>query len=138
MIKTNIDFSSVYDMLDDLGSGNMWNYAAQRLKALVMLLINKGVDVNGRVYKPYKQSYINFRTKKGLGTRVNLQLTSEMVLSIVARNSSGGFEIFITGASNNQKARWVSRDRHFLEWGHKTERELMKAINDYFRMKGYL
>lgn len=137
-VKASIDFKEIYEMVDEMQKGAMWQYVSQQLKTYVKLLMTKGIDINGHKYKPYSVGYRRLRVKEGLGTRVNLEFSSQMKLAIVARNTSSSFEIFITGADNNNKAKWVSKTREFLAWGVKTENALNKNITTYFKMKGWV
>jgi len=136
-VKAEVDFSAIYKMCDEGMRGGMWQYVSQQLKTYVKFLMTKGVDINGHKYKPYSAKYLKIRTKEGLGTRVNLEFSSQMKLSIIARNSGSHFEIFLTGADNNRKAEYVSETREFLAWGMKTEKALNKYIDQYFKLKGW-
>lgn len=136
-VKTEIDFSAIYEMCSDGQKGGMWQYVSQMMKTYVKLLMTRGIDINGRAYKPYSASYTKLRKKEGLGTKVTLEFSSKMKLSIVARNTRESFEVFITGADNNRKAEWVSKEREFLAWGKKTEEKLSRDITRYFQLKGW-
>jgi len=137
-INANVDFKSIYDMCDDGQKGAMWRYVSQQLKSYVKRLMALGIDINGKRYKAYSTSYSKKRTKDGLTARVNLEFSSQMKLSITARNRNDRFEIFLVGTDNNNKAEWVSETREFLAWGNKTELALNRYINNYFKLKGWV
>jgi len=137
-MKANVEFIDLYNKLEDMQSGDMWNYVSKLLQRYVKQLMTKGIDVHGMRYKPYSAKYVNKRAKEGLTTKVNLEFTSNMKLSITARNTQIMFEVFITGAENNKKAEHVSEDREFLAWAKQTEEALNRYINNYFQLKGWL
>lgn len=136
-MKADVEFIDLYNKLEDMESGNMWNYVSKLLKRYVKQLMTKGIDIHGKKYKPYSANYIRKRTKEGLSTRVNLEFSSQMKLGITARNTQVNFEIFIVGADNNRKAEWISEDREFLDWGKQTEAALNRYITNYFKLKGW-
>ena len=138
MINVKTNFTNIYKALEVEEKGEMWQYISQRLKGFVKELMQKGIDVHGKRYKPYSAQYRTFRSKEGLSTNVNLQLTSKMFLRITARNSTQTFKVFIVGAKENRKAEWVTEHREFLAWAKKTEEELQKGINEYLKIKGWL
>jgi len=131
------DFKKTYDMLDELQTGEMWLYVANTLKAFVKELMNKGIDVYGRKYKPYSASYAKQRAKNNLTNRVNLQFTSTMYLSITARVTKDSMVIFLAGAHNQMKGKYVAEDRPFLEVAPLLVKALEQKINEYFRLRGW-
>lgn len=138
-IKTEINFTEILKMVSEDNQAAMWNYVSKRLKAEVKRLMNSGIDVHGKNYKAYSVAYAKLRSnsKNKLSTKVNLQFSSQMYLSIMARNSSVNFEVFLTGKDANEKAEWVSIEREFLAWGKRTEKVLNDSIQRYFKLQGW-
>jgi len=136
MINSLVDFTNIYNVTTDANRQLMWQYVAQRIKAKVKRLMTNGIDVNGRPYKPYSLMYASERTARGLNIRPNLQLTSMMWRSIQARHTAEYFEIYITGAWENEKAWKNNQTRQFFQWGNLLYKELDKSLDIFFRRMG--
>jgi len=137
IVSSEVLFGDLYESLDDVQSGAMWQFVGQKIKSKVKRLMNKGVDVNGTTYKRYTGAYTRWRVKNGLKRKVNLQLTSKMWKSIQARHTVDYFEVYITGAKENLKAEWNIKERDFFSWGTETYKELDRAIDIYLRKVGF-
>jgi len=141
MLKLKTDFTKIQKTLAELTEQtgqNLWYKVASRVYTTIVKNIQKGVDVNGVSFTEYTPSYKKYRTKQGLGLKVNLQLSSNMFRSITIEADENGFVIFVSGYDNNNKAQWVQdKGRVFLDWGTETIRAFEKAIereiNDVFR-----
>lgn len=78
---------------------------------------NNSKDAHNKSFKPYSKGYTKKRSKKGLGTAPNLQLTSEMIKSLtIVRKSNVKYIIQVQGMgsggiTNNQKLFYIQNNR---------------------------
>lgn len=144
MIDTKIIFDSkdIQDKLNQImsnnGNDNLWYKVASALFSKVILNIQNGIDINGKKFKSYTPQYQKFRTRRGLGLNVNLQLSSNMIRHIVIKADKDGFVIYFSGKENQDKAEWNDENgRKFFGWGSETlnefDRILQREIDKIFR-----
>jgi len=139
-ITTTTDFKGIYQAIEEAQRDLMWRRVGAGIYAKVIKLINRAVNVNGQLKRPYSPSYRTWKHKHGYGTTVNLQKTSEMVQSITFSVDKRGFKVYLNGAKNNTKMiRWNShKNWKSFEWGSELKQELDKMLQDSLRLAGFL
>jgi len=138
-ITFNFDSTALDESLTKL-QRYYWDRIAARIYSKIKRLINQGRNAEGAKFLSYDPKYKAWKIKNGYSGEVNLQVTSQMVLSINFRVYNGGFEIFLNGEANNLKMREIHRKKNWqvLIWGKALRKELYSAINEAFRDAGFL
>lgn len=68
------------------------NYAVAALYKEIIKKTNEGLDWQDRPFAPYSREYLVVRSDNGRGTKVNLQMTSQMIKSVTVSHKEGTLE----------------------------------------------
>lgn len=132
-ISVSIDYREIEGLAERTKQLLFWEYVSSIVYGEVKILMNKGINVNGKRFQDYEPEYKAFKIEIGKYVgHVNLQLEqSNMFRNISFAADEKGFSIFINGDLNNTKAiRWNShKNWQFFEWGTRLEKILFKAID---------
>ncbi len=92
----------------------------------------KGVDVDGRPFKPYSEKYAFFRAKNGrTHVNVDLNFTGQMMANMSVKANSKRAEIFFLRPSEGKKAFYNNKTREFFGFSRLQEKQLAKTFERF-------
>jgi len=138
-INVNFDYTELEANLVRLQTV-YWERIAARIYSKMVRLINQGKNSSGQKFADYTPQYKAWKIKKGYSGQVNLQLTSQMVLSLNFRATQGRFEIFLNGELNNKKMLRIHELNNWqvMTWGKELLKALDLALQEMFRDAGFI
>lgn len=139
-IKALVDFTNIYTSLDETMQAEMWQAVGARIFGKVKRLMNKGKNVNGKIYADYSPKYLEYKKEEKKWTgRVNLQFSGNMQKAISFSGDKKGFTIFINGAEQNEKAIKLNKTKNwqFFEWGTELDKQLDIILTKELKRMGF-
>jgi hypothetical protein len=100
-------------------------------KADIINRTQAGRDYKGNTFAPYTKGYAKVRQDKGLGTKPNLTVTSQMLNGITVQTLKNGFKLYFNAKEQNDKAAGNNRKRPFFKLSKKDN----EAIVEFLRKK---
>jgi len=140
MIKTFIDFSELYKVLDEAQTKVIWEGIGKLIHKKVLELIDSGKNTDGQTYQGYSASYREWKTKKGeYEGYVNLDLSGQMVASIKYRASTTNFTIYLNNGKAIEKAYRLNNTKNwsFMDWGKELDKILWPALQEALYQVGF-
>jgi hypothetical protein len=128
-------FNKLYDLLND--NEKLLENVGPFLNFQILQRTAKGVDYEGKQFKPYSEGYKKRRKKAGRPVnKVDLNFTGSMLSAITQDNIPNGLSLFFLntkdkfGTSNPDKAFWNQQDRKFFAVSAKDILAVEKIILD--------
>ena len=135
-LKTDLDFEAMKRTALDRLERETQRAVSDETTALIMRT-RRGVDVEGRGFAPYSESYADYKAEKGRNRTPDLTFTGKMLAAITHRIERRATEllgeVFFNSTAEAQKARFNQATRRFFGFskeqvGRIVER-LQKVIN---------
>lgn len=84
-------------------------------------------------FKPYSESYAEFRAKKNRTLIPNLTMTGQMLAAMTSKANHKRAEIFFRGKNASGKAAYNNKTRPFFGFSRNEEQRLLRAFERFIK-----
>ncbi len=122
------------------------NFTEDMLSEIAIMIMGQikdrtvdGVDVDGRSFTKYSDSYAKWRKKEGYSTSpVDLTFSGHMLSAMTSTSTAKEAKIFFMDTKDTKnvsapdKAFWNNEDREFFGLSKNDEKLVMRIVDDYY------